>query len=592
MKKYLKRLTKYKKQVNDNGFSLLELVVAVGILLVLTGGGLLAYGGIQKRARVAAVESAASEVLTGAAAFQLDNKSDTNAVDAETEWNSTSKKDKNGKAQITVKVEESPTCLKVTATHVKSEQSIRQTGTGCIGNENGETPGGNDGNTNPGDNETGGENEGWLEAIDSDGNKRYMSSTLFVDASKDGFDSNVRAESAAESTVGSGINVHVSEWITQTDGYKVSDKLEYVGTSNGMVEYLVKSTSAGSWFDLNGPYDDSKEMTGVIQIELPTGSKWTAEPWYGTISTNSEGRSVWETTDTGKLNGTPGGGNETTPVCADSTPEELAELLVKNQNLSYTIEGSGASSTIVIESPALATLKQRIGADIDNKASEIEEAVLADGSLESIASAFTIDARIGSFNRVQGANGSVAVQAKTSEFELYKNILLSFDVYDTNEIVKLNMKKATIEINIDAACSVAQDDSFEDTIRFATDEALEEMFLAIANDRFTEALLATEVEFRVPTTVSLSLTGEKSKVDLIGISTLDQLQKATGNVDVSGNLLGLVPVGTMISSMSPLVKEFWFKPAGAVAPGIIEEVESDFNVDVSSHVDEAKQNIL
>lgn len=96
MKGYIKN---YLKEVNENGFSLLELVVAVGILLVLTVGGLLAYNGITKNARVAAVQSAADEVYTGAVAY------DSNGDDykqAETEWNGSSKKGKDGEASITV----------------------------------------------------------------------------------------------------------------------------------------------------------------------------------------------------------------------------------------------------------------------------------------------------------------------------------------------------------------------------------------------------------------------------------------------------------------------------------------------------------
>lgn len=49
---------------NENGFSLLELVVAIGILLVLTVGGLIGYATITDNARDAAVSSAASEVST------------------------------------------------------------------------------------------------------------------------------------------------------------------------------------------------------------------------------------------------------------------------------------------------------------------------------------------------------------------------------------------------------------------------------------------------------------------------------------------------------------------------------------------------
>lgn len=49
---------------NENGFSLLELVVAIGILLVLTVGGLIGYAQITDNARGAAQESAASEIAT------------------------------------------------------------------------------------------------------------------------------------------------------------------------------------------------------------------------------------------------------------------------------------------------------------------------------------------------------------------------------------------------------------------------------------------------------------------------------------------------------------------------------------------------
>lgn len=51
---------------NEDGFSLLELVVAIGILLVLTVGGLIGYSQITKNARTAAVEKAAADVFTGA----------------------------------------------------------------------------------------------------------------------------------------------------------------------------------------------------------------------------------------------------------------------------------------------------------------------------------------------------------------------------------------------------------------------------------------------------------------------------------------------------------------------------------------------
>jgi len=67
------------KENNEDGFSLLELVVAIGILLVLTVGGLIGYSGITDNARTAAAESAASEISTGIIVALSDNIDTNNA---------------------------------------------------------------------------------------------------------------------------------------------------------------------------------------------------------------------------------------------------------------------------------------------------------------------------------------------------------------------------------------------------------------------------------------------------------------------------------------------------------------------------------
>lgn len=58
---------------NESGFSLLELVVAIGILLVLTVGGLIGYSEITDNARTAAAQTAASEISTGVMVALSDN---------------------------------------------------------------------------------------------------------------------------------------------------------------------------------------------------------------------------------------------------------------------------------------------------------------------------------------------------------------------------------------------------------------------------------------------------------------------------------------------------------------------------------------
>lgn len=86
---YIKNFIK-KHNNKDCGFSLLELVVSVGILLVLTVGGLLAYNGIIGNARQAAVNNAADTVYNRAMIYETDDKSGTTFQTAVDDWNKAS----------------------------------------------------------------------------------------------------------------------------------------------------------------------------------------------------------------------------------------------------------------------------------------------------------------------------------------------------------------------------------------------------------------------------------------------------------------------------------------------------------------------
>lgn len=68
---YLKKSLK-KNSVNSNGFSMLEAVVVVGVLLALAVGGFFAYGPITENAKRAIVTSEASKIYTAATVAQID----------------------------------------------------------------------------------------------------------------------------------------------------------------------------------------------------------------------------------------------------------------------------------------------------------------------------------------------------------------------------------------------------------------------------------------------------------------------------------------------------------------------------------------
>lgn len=74
----------------STGFSMLEAVVVVGVLLALAVTGLFAYGPIVQNAKLAKLKSAASEVYTAATVYQVDGDPTTKPQDALNAWNASS----------------------------------------------------------------------------------------------------------------------------------------------------------------------------------------------------------------------------------------------------------------------------------------------------------------------------------------------------------------------------------------------------------------------------------------------------------------------------------------------------------------------
>lgn len=134
-------IEKFVKREDESGFSLLELVVAIGIILILTVGGLIGYSAITKNAKVAAVESAASAVMTAAMAYDANGQ---NISEEEnnpaTIWNNSAKDDSViAEMSVSAPDEDGQICITVKATHRDGQVATRghcfEDNTG--GNENG-----------------------------------------------------------------------------------------------------------------------------------------------------------------------------------------------------------------------------------------------------------------------------------------------------------------------------------------------------------------------------------------------------------------------------------------------------------------------
>jgi type II secretory pathway pseudopilin PulG len=80
-------VNKYRALLKENGFSMLEAVVVVGVLLALAAGGFIAYDKITENAKTASVEAAASSVYTAALAAESDGDSATTSALVQGDFN-------------------------------------------------------------------------------------------------------------------------------------------------------------------------------------------------------------------------------------------------------------------------------------------------------------------------------------------------------------------------------------------------------------------------------------------------------------------------------------------------------------------------
>jgi hypothetical protein len=88
----INRLRRIRDYRLETGFSMLEAVVVVGVLLALAVGGFVAYGTISENAKRAAVKSAASQLHTGVVAANFDGVASTTPSNVISEWNASNDK--------------------------------------------------------------------------------------------------------------------------------------------------------------------------------------------------------------------------------------------------------------------------------------------------------------------------------------------------------------------------------------------------------------------------------------------------------------------------------------------------------------------
>lgn len=85
--KVITSFEKYRSRLKEAGFSMLEAVVVVGVLLALAVSGFISYGLITENAKKASVETAAASVYTAAIAADIDGDPATNSQKVQDDYN-------------------------------------------------------------------------------------------------------------------------------------------------------------------------------------------------------------------------------------------------------------------------------------------------------------------------------------------------------------------------------------------------------------------------------------------------------------------------------------------------------------------------
>lgn len=110
----------------EEGFSLIELVLGMSVIITLTAGGSVGLLSINDGQRQEATELAARTVMTTAKEYVMDFDDFSVPEHAAAEWY-----EEFGQAPVEVSVVEAPDCIAVFATHKKGNEAEAMTGDGC-----------------------------------------------------------------------------------------------------------------------------------------------------------------------------------------------------------------------------------------------------------------------------------------------------------------------------------------------------------------------------------------------------------------------------------------------------------------------------
>ncbi|WP_169928777.1 choice-of-anchor G family protein [Brachybacterium ginsengisoli] len=241
-----------------------------------------------------------------------------------------------------------------------------------------------------------------------------------------------------------------------------------------------------------------------------------------------------------------------------------------------------ADGKLVISSPLVAELSTELDSAVTGVGTTLNSAVGADGVLGTVAQNASLDLNVG-LVRVQGGGGTIGVTGLDAALAEASDSLLVEPLTDANGLVSINLADGTIEVDLQQlggadglnglpANTELLDATTIGLITGAVTEALgtvsDRAGQVLIDDVFNNVGLTIELPARVST---LGLPA--ATVDIVVETTIGQLAgTADGQptVSIDGNLLGIIPIGTLLSAVEPVIQTVLIAPLQGVVGGLVD----------------------
>ena len=241
-----------------------------------------------------------------------------------------------------------------------------------------------------------------------------------------------------------------------------------------------------------------------------------------------------------------------------------------------------ADGKLVISSPLVADLSTELDSAVTGVGTTLNSAVGADGVLGTVAQNASLDLNVG-LVRVQGGGGTIGVTGLDAALAEASDSLLVEPLTDANGLVSINLADGTIEVDLQQlggadglnglpANTELLDATTIGLITGAVTEALgtvsDRAGQVLIDDVFNNVGLTIELPARVST---LGLPA--ATVDIVVETTIGQLAgTADGQptVSIDGNLLGIIPIGTLLGAVEPVIQTVLIAPLQGVVGGLVD----------------------